>query len=197
MVHSLDHAGFVGTWKLVLHWVAPGELLLLRCILLHRHRLDGGDQEGEGCCGLQPHGTRAVCCENVVLIRRTPPTSWGDSCISFNSGLFLCHGHCECPLWRPLENTASTLPSNSCGEEFIVGGTLPSSLVPSVLLASLPFFCSSLFYKQSFAFYTFSLNHFWKKKGGGKESYFFYHWPHSCWVWKQKNSIKGNSASFS
>lgn len=34
---------------------------------------------GEGCCRMQLHGTLAVCCENVVLIRRTPPTSWGDS----------------------------------------------------------------------------------------------------------------------
>ena len=30
---------------------------------------------GEGCCRLQPHRTRAVCCENFVPIRRTPPTS--------------------------------------------------------------------------------------------------------------------------
>ena len=34
--------------------MAPGELLLLRGILLHCHRLDGGDQEEKAAVGCSP-----------------------------------------------------------------------------------------------------------------------------------------------
>lgn len=169
MVHSLDHAGFGQTWRPMLHWMAPGERPLLRGILLHHHLRQGRPEEkaAVGCSPMELVRMLWECCPT----RRTPPLLRGQlyfpstvvcfyvmdtECPPTSAGEHSIHRH-------PVAVVKNSLWSVHCHHPWFHLCYLPHALFS---------FCSSLFYKQSFAFYTLSLNHFWEKNGG-KESYFF------------------------